>query len=104
MLPRKLLKISNLLALKILLAGCNPDPGLDLKLYQGDSASLKVTSDRHGDVKCYEYSFDQMTCTWTEDLAREIKELRAYVKKCERCFNDKQIRKASGESHPSCRD
>lgn len=88
---KTLLKTSALVALKISLAGCNPDPGLDLKLYQGDSANIQVISDRHGKVGCHQFDFDNMTCTWTEDLAREIKELRAYVKKCERCFNDKRI-------------
>ena len=88
------MKINNRVILKIslgilssFLIGCNPDPGLDLKLYQGDSSHLQVTSDRHGDVACYEFDFDKMTCTWTEDLQRELEELRAYVQKCERCMN-----------------
>lgn len=84
---KKRLKLTTLVTLKTLLvascASCNGDPNLKMRLYQGDSAQLRVYSSKHGEVRTHSFEFDNMTCTWTEELKRELKQLKRYVDKCE---------------------
>jgi hypothetical protein len=59
---------------------CNGDPDLNLKLYQGNSAALRVEHPERDPVYCYNFDFDKMTCVFSEELEREVNDLRWWIR------------------------